>query len=78
MKIKLDNQIIEQATRCQKHFDCLSNEEHVYCDVEYCVDGKVLFIRCIGEENCEYKVQFGDSCMCTCPVRKEIYNRYRI
>ena len=78
MKIKIDDQIIQQTTRCQKNFDCLSNEEHIYCEVEYCVNDKVHFIRCNSEEQCEYKVAFGNSFICTCPVRKEIYNRYRI
>ena len=78
MDIIIDEETIEKTTNCDKNFNCLSNELHVYCPVKRCVDGKVHFIKCLEGNSCTYMLRFGDSYMCTCPVRKEIFKRYKI
>lgn len=76
MKIQIDDNIIKKTTDCDKQFRCLADENHVYCAVELCLDEKVHFIKCVEGRACKYALSFGYSHLCTCPVRKEIYNRY--
>jgi hypothetical protein len=49
------------------------------CNIDDCSEGKIHFV--IPEPNdhhCDYKTPFGYSFTCSCPVRKEIYNTYKI
>jgi len=78
MNIKVDDSIIQETTECRKKFSCLSGE-YPFCSVELCIDNKVHFIKCASNnESCRYRVPFGYSNVCNCPVRKELYNRYKI
>jgi len=78
MKIAVPADIKAKTTKCDKCFDCLLNEQHVYCKVKACVDGAVHFIECRDNEPCSYKMAFGRGYLCTCPIRKYIYNTYKI
>ncbi len=61
MKIEIDDKIKNEANKCAKDFDCLENEEHIYCQVESCVNGKAHFVKCLSGEVCTYKMPFGSS-----------------
>ncbi len=75
--IKINEEILKNTTRCKKDYSCLSGERSL-CMIELSVDGKIHFIRCVNNEPCSYRVPFGYSFVCTCPVRKELHNRYGI
>ena len=77
MEIEIDKAIIDATTECKKNFLCLYGDTKHLCKVEYCVSDTVHFIECL-EPACRYKAMFGGSFFCTCPIRKEIYNRYKI
>lgn len=77
MEIKISDDVIKSATKCTKNFSCLSGDIERLCKVEYCVSKTVHFIKCL-EPDCSYKVVFGDGNFCTCPIRKEIYNHYKV
>ena len=77
MNIKVDDNILQQTTKCKTNFSCLSGETPP-CSVENCIDNKLHFIKCASKEPCSYRVSFGYSDVCTCPVRKELYNSYKI
>lgn len=68
--IKINEDILKKTTRCKKDFSCLSGEMEL-CRVELCVDNKIHFIKCVSDEPCSYKIPFGYSFVCICPVRKE-------
>ena len=74
--MEIDKKTVAETLRCEKNFDCLNNDEHVYCQVESCVNKAVHFVKCPVMTPCNYKMSFGDSSICTCPVRKEIFNKY--
>lgn len=74
----IDKKIIEETIKCEKSFDCLKNDKHVYCKVENCVSSEVHFVKCLNDEYCVYRMSFGESYICNCPTRKEIYNKYEI
>ncbi len=74
--IKVNNEIIKKTTKCKKNFRCLSGETPL-CKVEERM-GEVIFIMCKEHDPCQYRSYFGYSQVCTCPVRKELYSRYKI
>lgn len=78
MNIRISDEIKSSATSCTKDFSCLSPEKKDLCKVKKCVDEKVHFIECNEHEYCTYKISFGTEFFCSCPVRKEIYNKHRI
>lgn len=74
--IEIDKAILNNTNACGKNFECLKNENHIYCKVESCVSDKVHFVKCKSENSCNYKISFADSFVCNCPTRKEIFNKY--
>jgi len=76
--IKISDDILKKATRCKKNISCLRDENAEICKVELCIENKIHFIKCINSKPCSYKIPFGYSFVCICPVRKELYNRYKI
>lgn len=78
MDIKIDNEIIKETTKCKRNYECLCSEGGVCCEVEMCVDEEVHFIYCLYDTPCNYKASFGDRNICKCPIRMEIYNKYKV
>ncbi|MBU3968326.1 MAG: hypothetical protein KKG76_13320 [Euryarchaeota archaeon] len=76
--LKVDDDIIKTANRCKKNFSCLSSDETDLCKVEMNVGEKIHFIKCKNKNTCNYRIPFGYSFVCTCPVRKELYNKYKV
>ena len=69
---------LKNTTRCEKEFSCLSGDSECLCKVEYCVDDSVLFVGGRVNSTCRYQMSFGDRIICSCPIRKEIYKRWKI
>lgn len=76
-KYEVSQDTIRSAHGCLKNFDCLEGNADL-CHVEKEVNGEVLFIKNDGKNICNYRISFGDSFICCCPVRKELHKRYRI
>ena len=74
----IDKEILKKTTNCEKNFECLNNDKHIYCKVEDCVNNKVHFVKCLNVDYCVYKMSFAQSFICNCPTRKEIFNKYGI
>jgi hypothetical protein len=68
----------KQSTRyCTRDFACLNGNRDFLCKVEQCLGGQVLFVACLEQGYCSYQRRYGfTGYMCTCPVRKEIYEKY--
>jgi hypothetical protein len=75
--IKIADDTIRHTTKCKLNFSCLLGNRKDLCKVEYCV-GKIHFMKCLNKEYCDYQIPFGDSRICNCPTRKELYSRYKI
>jgi hypothetical protein len=75
MKYEIDDAIIKTATKCRNHHACLEGTIPI-CAVEHCVMHRVHFVKCCYDEPCPYKRIVEGSTVCTCPLRKEIFNRY--
>lgn len=74
---KVDKTIIEKAECCDKNLACLSEENHPSCKIDSCVGNKIHFVEKL-ERECKYYQEFGFSYICKCPVRIELYNKYKI
>ena len=78
MVFKVDKKTIEQSTKCQKCFSCLENNGKDLCKVNQCIEDKILFVECDDINYCSYQKSFGDNKYCQCPVRKEIFTKYKV
>lgn len=76
MSFVIDKTILDETVHCRKDFECLENDNSlcVAKKVESLVDGKVLFLKC--NEMCRYKITYGNSAICNCPTRIEIFRKY--
>jgi hypothetical protein len=77
MNYAVDEKIKEAATKCENGHACLECEEHELCAVQHFVMHELLFVECLHTASCPYKEKVSKITICTCPVRKEIYRRYR-
>ena len=78
MDIVVSNETLRATLNCKEAFSCLKGKATDFCEVDYCVDGKVHFVKRVGHYYCYYQLSFGEAYFCSCPTRKEIYNKYRI
>lgn len=77
-EIRITKDILEKTDKCRKDHSCLSGQLENLCKVELNVGDKIHFVRCLSHEFCSYRISFGYSDVCLCPVRKELFNRYNI
>ena len=71
-------EITDKATKCTSGFACLDEHGRPRCNVEYVVDEKVMFVRCLNPAFCNYQMAFGDGKICSCPVRLALWNDQHI
>jgi len=74
----IGKETIQQTVKCNKDFRCLKDNCESCCKVLSCVDGKVHFVEYNSKSYCGYRMIFGNSYICNCPTRKEIYNKYGV
>ena len=77
-KMEINEEIVAQTKWCTKNYACLKNPAKVICKVVSCVGEQVLFVQFNKDAFCEYQMFFGNSVICNCPVRNEIYNKYNL
>ena len=63
---------------CDRAHSCLSGEQECMCEVEQLLDDSILSVKPPPGLKCIHKMRYQEAFLCTCPVRKEIYKRYRI
>jgi len=84
-KLEISEDIIQRTKYCNSNFSCLNYEDNpkcrdglALCPVEYKI-GDGIFVDCNNDFSCTYKIPFGtDYSICKCPVRYEIYERYKM
>lgn len=76
-KLHIAESILKSTDRCLKNFDCLT-EGRCLCEVSQSLDGNSLIIQYDKNKPCRYKASIGNTILCTCPTRNELYNRYNI
>jgi hypothetical protein len=80
MDIVIDKEILEKTAKCIKSFSCLKSGKEYICSVECYAAKNLIFVKGDGSNRigCGYCMSFGDSFVCSCPTRNEIYSRYLI
>ena len=77
MQYKLPKKTIK-ATKCDRDYACLSGRKGAVCVVEHAVgDGEIIMVKRTNKCSDRYYKPFADGGCCECPVRKEIYKRYK-
>ena len=61
------------APKCPRNYVCLKQANGVLCNINYCVNDKVLFVKPVDDSFCPYINAFGYSHFCTCTIRMQIY-----
>lgn len=74
----VSDESLRATTHCEKRFSCLTEDRKDLCQVEYCVNESVHFIKYLKNDSCCYQQAFGAGHFCACPTRKELFNRYKI
>lgn len=64
------------APLCQRDYAC--RETHAFCQSAFPIGGDKFYFIGQGERECPYKQSYGTLHTCDCPVRQEIYRRYKI
>lgn len=77
MKFELPSEIVAQAVKLQKGFPCLETGKPA-CSVTRLANDGTLFVECGPARVCPYHIEFGQWCICSMPVRKEIFNRFKV
>jgi hypothetical protein len=75
--MEINESTIKETCKCSFDFECLKNEYH-FClrsNVENLIINSILFVKCI-QNDCLYKLNYGNGAVCNCPVRKEIHIKY--
>jgi hypothetical protein len=69
----------DKATGCLFDFQCQQNNSGSMCTVEKEINNYGVFIKnCNRKEFCSYRLSYGFTQICLCPVRLEIFKKYRV
>ena len=78
MKKVIAPDIIAETTKCCFNFQCLNASGKPHCEIVDTHFGNVFFVKCPSNLNCGYATPVGDSKLCVCPTREELYLKYKI
>jgi hypothetical protein len=78
MCIMIDKEIVEQANLCRNELQCMSGDKVFLCKVATPLGSDIVEIKSKHVRSCSYCLTVGSSYYCHCPVRNEIYRKYRI
>ena len=76
--IEISEDIIKLTTKCMHDFSCLNSGKDCLCSVEEFPGNSILFVKgdSANKRSCGYCMHIGESFVCNCPIRNEIYRRY--
>ena len=77
MKFEISKDVINQTTKCENNFACLSDDK-VICKIQFTVNDKDISIRYSYETDCNYVSYLGRLITCQCPTRIGIYRKYKV
>ena len=76
---QISNEIITKTTRCRNNFKCLTDGGFDLCPIDGQIMEGYCFIRMVNHtNNCNYHISFGDTHICSCPVRNELYKHFKV
>jgi hypothetical protein len=79
VKFKIPEDIVKKAAKCEKKLRCLSENNENICKVLCHMEFDICFVKCSNEDkDCPYFEPHTRTSLCKCPVRNEIYMRYKV
>jgi hypothetical protein len=86
VKIEISDEVINKAIGCHANLSCLNDKDNpecsnrfAMCPVEIKIGNGMVFVNFNHDIFCSYNMPFGDNqIICRCPVRYDIYERYKI
>jgi hypothetical protein len=77
MKYNIDPDTLNEAEHCTCNYSCLKDKSECLCNIDYNLgNGRIIFLKSVQNVHCQYILSYGNSYICTCPVRKKIYRLY--
>ena len=77
--IEIDKKIIQRTTKCELEFCSLSGERGYICKPKSLITFNFLEVNPKFDIiDCGYRLSFGDTYFCHCPIRNELYSKYNI
>lgn len=80
MKFKIPQDIINK-TKCEYNFSCTNTgkcNDKDLCKVIENFGKDTLFADCKNNLSCQFSLRFGNTFICTCPVRAYIFHNYGV
>lgn len=77
MEYFVEEEILKSANLCNKGNSCLNKCDNDLCQVYASVNDANLFI-CVEDNSCNYKEIIGERKICGCPVRIDLYKKYKV
>jgi HD-GYP domain-containing protein (c-di-GMP phosphodiesterase class II) len=75
----ISEDIKRRTIQCSQNFQCLIDDYWEMCTIERAATKDGLVIKKRKHENdCRYLLLFGNSYICHCPTRYELYNEYHV
>jgi len=76
--IFIDDETLQETTRCKKGFSCLKGNPADLCPIDTCINGKIYFLELQKNKSCLYCHAFGNDHFCSCPTRQKIFTQYNM
>ena len=81
MKVEIPDSVRRQVTQCPHDFSYIETGrcgEREMCKVAYSYGGNVMLLVSKEQVHCAYRVAFGHSQLCLCPVREYLHTQAQI
>lgn len=78
MTFHIDDETKLAANNCKYQYSCLLISKWKPCKVIGVFDNEEYFVFCENDVSCTFQSEFEERILCTCPVRKEIYDKYNV
>ena len=78
METKVEDYILQATNKCKNNFSCLDGMEECMCKIIHSNNNHTVQIDGKPVSACNYILSMGAKMYCLCPVRNELYNRYKI
>lgn len=70
--------ILQKSGECPHSHRCLSTPENTVCKAEYLLADQNLFVKEKESRKCNKFLSYGIAGICRCPVRVELFKRYKV
>lgn len=75
--LDINPEIVQSCTKCLKNHRCLEQEDECLGQITQTI-GDIIFTKCSFDINCNHQIPYGYSKICVCPIRKEIYKKFKL